>query len=152
MRCACGRDVGYINGVLKIANGEAVTFATMVHPRRLGAVLGLQILIGAGVLIGSVLCVLPGMAVAFLTLFAAFVLLDRDVSIPAAIKTSARLVKANFPTVLLMYLICAAIATGGQLACLVGLLVAIPLGLLYQTYTYRFVSGGQLVPANGEPQ
>ncbi len=39
-----------------------------------------------------------------------------------------------------------AIVLVGELLCGVGLLVAIPIALLVQVYTYRKLSGGQVVP------
>ncbi|MFY1621308.1 hypothetical protein [Micromonospora sp. WMMD736] len=134
----------YINGVLKIADGQPVTFATLVRPRRLAAMLGLLLVIALGAMVGFVLFVLPGVVIAFLTIFAPFVLLDRNVSIVEAIKVSAELVKDNIGPILLMWLAGSVIVFVGQLACFVGLFVAIPVATLFHVYTYRYLSDGWL--------
>lgn len=135
-----------ITGFLKIADGQPVTVATFLKPHRIGAMLALQTLMIAAVLVGFVLCVVPGIIAVFLMMFAHFTLLDRGLSPIDAIKASVDIVKKNLVPVLLMYLINAAMRTAGQFACLIGLLVAIPVGYLFQVYTYRLLSGGRVAP------
>lgn len=135
-----------LTGYLKIADGQPVTLASFLKPNRLGAMLGLQLLIMAATLIGFILCIVPGIIVGFLTILAPLALLDRGLPVIEAIKTSVNLVKANIVPVLLMYLITAALGTVGQFACLIGLFVAIPVSYLYQVYVYRELSGRPVTP------
>jgi uncharacterized membrane protein len=138
-------------GFLKVADGQPVTLASFLTPNRFGAMLGLQVLIMAAAAVGMLLCIVPGILVVFFTLLAPLVLLDRGLPVIEAIKTSVSLVKANIVPVLLMYLIGAALGTVGQLACLIGLFVAIPVSYLYQVYVYRAISGrpvAALAPRN----
>ena len=65
---------------------------------------------------------------------------------PAKLKASIATVRANVGSVLLSVLTVFAITLLGALACGVGLLVAGPVGALIWTYTYRKLSGGQVVP------
>lgn len=135
-----------LTGFLKVADGQPVALASFLKPTRLGAMLGLQSLVMAAAAVGMILCIVPGILVIFFTLLAPLALLDRGLGVIEALKTSIGLVKANVVPVLLMYLIGAALGTVGQLACLVGLFVAIPVTYLYQVYVYRAISGRPVAP------
>ena len=141
----------YLGGILDIANGQPVTVGSFLKPRSVGNVILATLLIGILTSIGYVLCVLPGLAVAFLTFFGVIALLDRNLSPIDGIKASYEVVKANFVPVLLVWLSCAAIATVGALVCFVGLFVAVPVASLLQVYAWRRLSGGQVAALNPQP-
>jgi uncharacterized membrane protein len=141
----------YLGGILDIANGQPVTIGSFLKPRNIGNVIVATLIIGIATSIGYVLCVLPGLAVAFLTFFAIIALLDRNLSAIDGIKASFEVVKANFVPTLLTWLSCAAIAVVGALVCFVGLFVAIPVASLLQVYAWRKLSGGEIAALNPQP-
>jgi uncharacterized membrane protein len=141
----------YLGGVLDIANGQAVTIGSFFKPRSVGNVILATVIIFVLTSIGYVLCVIPGLAVAFLTFFAIVALIDRNLSAIDGIKASYEVVKDNFVLVLLTWLTTAAIAMVGVFACLVGLFVAVPVATLLQVYAWRKLSGGQVAALNPQP-
>jgi uncharacterized membrane protein len=141
----------YLGGVLDIANGQQVSIGSFFKPRSIGNVILATLIIGILTSIGYVLCVLPGLAVAFLTFFAVIALIDRNLSAVDGIKASYEVVKVNFVQVLLTWLATAAIAAVGVVVCFVGLFVAIPVATLLQVYAWRRLSGGEVAALNPQP-
>jgi uncharacterized membrane protein len=100
-----------------------------------------SLLIGAMTFVGLLLCILPGFAVLFFTSFALYFVIDRGEDAVTALKSSFTMVKNNFGVLLLFFLASLAAAIVGACACGVGLLVAIPVVVLAQAYTYRTLNG-----------
>jgi len=59
----------YLGALLDIANGEQVAIGSFFKPRNVGSVLLGSLIVGVLVLIGYLLCLLPGVAVAIFTIF-----------------------------------------------------------------------------------
>jgi uncharacterized membrane protein len=136
----------FISGLLDIANGREVTIGSFFKPRNIGNVIVAGLIIAVLTGIGYLLCVIPGLAVALFSMFAIVALLDRNLSPIDAIKTSFEIVRNNFGSALLTWLVMTAIVFAGALVCYVGLLVALPVAGLFLVYTYRSLIGGQVAP------
>ena len=134
-----------LTGALDIADGKPVSIGSFFKPRNLGPVFLTAVLVGLGTAIGS-LCIVGGIIFAFIAQFAIPFVIDRSLSPIDAIKASYETVKSNFGGALLSFLVQYAIVLVGELLCGVGLLVAMPMALLIQVYTYRKLSGGQVAP------
>lgn len=87
--------------------------------------------------IGTVFLVLPGVLIAFLTRYAMTFVVDRGLGTWAAIAASSRLVFSNLLRETAFALGALGVLLLGLLALEIGLLVAVPLVLLAQTYRYR---------------
>ncbi len=138
-------QAGMLSGCLDIADGKPVTIGTFFKPRNLGPVLLTMLLVVAGTLVGSILCIIPGIVFAFLAMFAIQFTLDRSLAPVDAVKASIAVVKPNLVSVLLSALAQSAVVAVGEVACGVGIFAAIPVALLIQTYTYWKLTGGQVV-------
>jgi uncharacterized membrane protein len=138
--------VGMLSGCLDIADGKPVTFGSFFKPRNIGAVIVTALLVFVGVSIGTVACIIPGIIFGFLAQFAIMFTIDRSLSAVDAIKASIATVRANIGPALLAWLVQYAIMLVGEVLCGVGLIAALPVALLVQVYTYRKLSGGQVVP------
>jgi uncharacterized membrane protein len=136
----------YLGGALDIANGQQVTVGSFFKPRRVGAFVVLSLLVGILSSIGFALCVIPGLVLSIFLMFSSIVMLDRNLSPVDAMKASFDIAKNNFGQVLLAWLVAIALVILGAIACGVGLLVAVPVVLLFEVYTYRALSGGQVAP------
>lgn len=136
---------GVTTGCLDIADGKPVTIGTFFKPRNLGAVFVVALLIAFGTVIGSILCIIPGIIFAFVTLFAIPFVVDRSLSPVESIKASIATTRANLVPALLSWLVQYAVVLVGELLCGVGMIAAIPIAALIQVYTYRKLSGGQVV-------
>jgi uncharacterized membrane protein len=136
---------GLVTGSLDIADGKPVGIASFFQPRNLGRVFLTALLIAVATWIGS-LCIIGGVIVGFIAQFAIAFVVDRSLSPVESIKASFETIRSNFGGALLSWLVQYAIVVVGAFVCGIGLLVAFPLALLIQVYTYRKLSGGQVVP------
>jgi uncharacterized membrane protein len=136
---------GLLSGALDLADGKPVTIGSFFKPRNLGGVILAALLVGIGTWIGTLLCVIPGIVFGFLAMFAIPFVVDRSLSPIDSIKASFATTRSNVGGALLSWLVQIAAVLVGELLCLVGLLVGLPVALLVLTYTYRKLSGGQVV-------
>ncbi|CAM2868592.1 hypothetical protein MYSI104531_06345 [Mycobacterium simiae] len=134
-----------LTGGLDLADGKPVSIGSLFKPRKLGTVFVTALLIAAGVTVGSILCFVPGLIFAVATLFALTFAIDRSLSPVESIKASIATVRANIGPSLLSWLVQYAVVLVGELLCGVGIIVALPVAALIQVYTYRKLSGGQVV-------
>ena len=91
--------------------------------------------------VGSLLCVLPAVAVLFLTSFALFYVVDRDEDAVTALRSSLRLVGRDPGALVVFFLAATALYVVGACLCGVGLLLAVPIVACAQAYTYRWLTG-----------
>jgi uncharacterized membrane protein len=139
-------QASFVSGSLDVADGKPVTIGTYLKPRNFGGAILTSLLVIVGVSIGSVLCYIPGLIFAFLTIFAVQFAVDRSLSPVDSIKASIATARANVGPTLLSWLVQAAVMIAGELACGVGLIVAFPVAFLIQVYTYRKLTGGTVAP------
>ncbi|TDH52663.1 hypothetical protein E2F47_13770, partial [Mycobacterium eburneum] len=140
-------QAAYLSGCLEIADGKPVTIGSFFSLRNVGQVLVALLLVGGLVFVGSLLCVIPGLIVAFLAQFTIPFVIDRSLPPMDALKASYTTVKNNIGDTFLSYLVQMAVIFVGEMLCGVGLIVAMPVAILVQVYTYRRLSGGRVAPA-----
>ena len=92
-----------------------------------------------------------GLVVGLFTVFAIVAIVDRRLSPIDGLKASFDIVKSNFVPALLTWLIYFVILFVGGLLCGVGLLVAGPVATLFQVYSWRRLTGGQIAALNPQP-
>ncbi len=136
---------GFVTGCLDIADGKPVSIGSFFKPRNLGPVFLTALLVAVGTSIGTALCIIPGLIFGFLAQFAIAFVVDRSLSPVDSVKASIATARSNVGGALLSWLVQYAIVLVGELLCGVGLLVALPVALLIQIYTYRKLSGGRVV-------
>ncbi len=132
---------GIIKGSLMLTRGQKIDVGQAFNGINWGQVILASIITGVMTFIGLILCILPGLAVLFFTSYTLYFVIDRDLSAVDAIKASFNMVKANVGTLLLFWLATVAAQIVGLCACLVGLLVAIPVVVIAQAYTFRTLNG-----------
>ncbi|OBK20826.1 hypothetical protein A5634_11610 [Mycobacterium asiaticum] len=135
-----------VSGALDVADGKPVTAGSFLKPRNLGGAVLTALLVLVGVAIGSVLCYIPGLIFAFLTMFAVPFAVDRNLSPVEAVKASIATARANVGPALLTWLVQSAVLLVGQFVCGIGLIAALPIAYLIQVYAYRKLTGGQVAP------
>jgi uncharacterized membrane protein len=135
---------GLVTGSLDIADGRPVGIGSFFKPRNLGPAFLTALLVAVASWIGS-LCIIGGVIVGFIAQFAVAFAVDRSLSPVESIKASFETIKSNFGGALLSWLVQYAIVLVGAFVCGIGLLVALPLAMLIHIYTYRKLSGGQVV-------
>ncbi|MFN0084463.1 MAG: zinc-ribbon domain-containing protein [Blastocatellia bacterium] len=146
---------GFWKTALKQVRGEPISVRDMfsggdVFLRVVGAIIAVGIL----TLIGAIACILPAFAVMGMLFFTLPILIDKDLDISSAISMSYELTKQNWLMFTLFALVVSILASIGQVACYVGLLVTYPLQFTIVAAAYRDlfgVSGRQMVAAYPEP-
>ncbi|TWG92690.1 putative membrane protein [Nocardioides sp. J9] len=137
---------GLIREALAVTEGRPFTTAGVFKFQNIGNVIVTSLLVGVGTFIGTILCVLPGIIFAFMTMFSLFFVVDKNLSPVDAIKASIDLVKNNVGSTIIWYLVAYVIALVGAVLCGIGLLVAIPVILVGTAYTYKKLSGQPVAP------
>lgn len=137
---------GLIREALGVTEGRPFTTAGVFKFQNIGNVVVTALLVGAGTFVGYLLCIIPGIIFAFLSMYSLFFVVDKNMSPVDAIKASIDLVKNNVGSALIWYLVAVVIIFVGELACFVGLLAAIPVALVGSAFTYKKLSGQPVAP------
>ncbi len=139
--CAGPMIVGFIKLVRKRMHGETAT-ATDVFDgfSEFGASLVAMILIGLGVLIGSMLLIVPGVLFAFITAFTFHAIALDGMGATAAIGQSYNVIKENLaPSFALLLIVAVLNAIGGSI--IFGSLLTTPFSLIVMTFAYQRLQG-----------
>jgi uncharacterized membrane protein len=130
-------QVGIIKGSLQLSRGQGISVGNAFAGINWGQVVLTAVLIFLGTVVGLILCVLPGLIWIFLTSYSLYYVVDRDMGAVDAIKASINMVTKNLGPLILFWLASVAITILGVCACGVGVLVAYPVVILAQAYTFR---------------
>lgn len=133
-------------GALDATEGRKVEIGAMFTRWNAGQILILAILVGIGTMIGFILCILPGLVLAFFTWFANYFVVGEGQGAIAAIKSSFRFTADNIGNLILLFLLAVVIVILGACACLVGLLVAIPVTTIAGAFTFKVLRGQPVAP------
>ena len=130
---------------------------SVAHILRVGpkipTLIGLSVVISALALVGLMLCVIPGLIVAFLFYFATPLVVMGDRGITQAMRESYEMVKQD-PLMFILFAFVNGIITGiGSNLCYVGLIVSYPLGILITAVAYHgcFEAPPVAIPAPNQP-
>lgn len=129
-----------IRVALDVVEGRGVDLGAMFSRFDLVQVIVAGILVSIATTIGLLLCVLPGIVIAFLAAFTNYFIIGKGEDAVTAIKSSFRFVLDNLGPVLLFALLGFVCMMAGALACLVGTLVAVPVVLIAGAYTFRVLN------------
>lgn len=129
---------GIVRAALNITEGRELEASTILKPNKLGEVVIASLLVGVLTFVGFVLCVIPGILVAFFTSYTLYFLMDRqEMGAVDAIKASFDFTKNNAGNVILWFLLSVVAWFVGALLCGIGLIVAVPVVLIGTAYTYK---------------
>ena len=96
--------------------------------------------------IGFILLIIPGLLVAFFTVFAMYFVVDKNQSPIEAITSSAKLVKDHIGDTVLLILLSIVVIIAGFIALCVGLLVALPIVVIATAYAFKKFQGEPVTP------
>jgi uncharacterized membrane protein len=148
-------QAAFLSGALDLADGRPVTVGSFFRPRNFGNVILAALLLALitgilnlpSLLSSFIFGLLALVAIAVFTFFALFTIAfatDRGLSPIDALKASFSTVRSNIGNTLLSLVVQVLIVLLGFLACGIGIIVAGPVALLIQVYTYRRLSGGSV--------
>jgi uncharacterized membrane protein len=135
---------GIIRGALGITEGREFQAAQVFKFDNIGPVLVTSLIVGAATFVGMILCIIPGIIVAFLTSYSLFFVVDKNMAPMDAIKASIDLTKNNLGQTIVWYIIGGIIAELGFVICGVGALVSVPVVIIGTAYTYKKLTGQQV--------
>lgn len=130
-----------IRATLMIVRGEPLEASKVMSFDNLGKYILTAILVAVMTFVGFVLCILPGIAVMFFTIFWGYFVVDKDMGPVDAITASFNLVKDNVGAVIIFLLLSWVVTLVGFIACLVGIIVALPVVIIATGYMYKRLQG-----------
>lgn len=138
-------SMGMTRASLDATQGRPVSIQSAFRTEDLTGFLTTQLLVALIVMVGSVLCYLPGLVAAVFLQFAGMFALDKKLGAVDAIKASFELVKANLGNAILLAIVAGLIASIGSAVCGVGALFTMPIASIALAYGYRKFIGEQVV-------
>ena len=139
-------QAAYARAGLAVTEGRKIELGELLTFDRIGRIIGAGILLGIATFIGLLLCILPGLLVAFFGSFFVYFILDQNLGAIDALKASFNFVKDNFGNLLLLLVLTMIAIFVGALLCGLGLFVAIPVTVIAQAYAYKVLRGQPVAP------
>lgn len=145
--------LGLIRAALAILDGGRPSVEQLVSTKDIGTYLIASLLVAVIVMVGLLLCVIPGLVAGFLLQFYGYAIIDRksdsvttapQSSPTGALRASFEVVAANFGPLILLAVLCFLLNVAGALLCGVGLLVSLPVTAIAIAYAWRYFSGGRI--------
>lgn len=130
-----------IRATLMIVRGEKLEASSVMSLDNVGNYILTALLVGVLSLVGFILCILPGIAVMFFSMFWGYFVVDKNMKPVEAITASFNLVKENVGAVIIFLLLSWVVTLAGFIALCVGLIVAIPVVTIATGYMYKRLQG-----------
>lgn len=144
---ASALSAGVIKSALNVVDGKPVDAGDVISYATKPAVLTTAAILAVATSIGTFLCYVPGIVVGFLTVFAMFFVVDKQLAPVDAIKASVSLVTAHLGETIIFYLLGIVVIVVGAILCGIGLLAAIPVVVAAAAYTFRVLQDEPVTPA-----
>jgi uncharacterized membrane protein len=138
--------IGLWQSALAITDGERPRLSTAYSTPYLISYIGASLLRGLMIVVGLVFLIVPGILLLFFTYLVPLFVLTKGEGPVQAIKSSFSITSANFGVLLVLALAVVGIDLAGALACLVGLVAAVPIGTITVVYAFRTVNGELVAP------
>jgi uncharacterized membrane protein len=133
---------GYYKMALMAADGEEVSLAAFaVSARKILNTLLASLLCLVLLIVGTLLCIIPGMIVAVRLQFFYFFIVDKDCGAVEALKKSWEATKGETLTMLLFLIVFYLLILLGVICCGVGVLVTMPMVMIGYALLYRKLTG-----------
>ncbi|MFS3128442.1 hypothetical protein ACLM5J_08540 [Nocardioides sp. Bht2] len=142
-------SAGAIRMAFDVVEGRQPSLSTMFDRINFGQLIIASLVLGALTAVGLMLCVLPGLAVMFLSYFTTYFIVGKDQDAITAIKSSFSLTASNFGAVLLFAVLAVCVAFVGLLACCIGIVVVYPITVVGTAYTFRVLQSEPVAPLAG---
>jgi len=134
-------------GALMVVDGHTPTFSELFSGWDKGKLLATMLVMWLIVMVGTILCIIPGIIAAFLLILTPIFAVDNQGgAITDPLKRSYELVKNNVGQMLLLWLLAFLVTMVGVCLCGIGLLAAMPVVWLAQAYTARVLEGRPVAP------
>jgi uncharacterized membrane protein len=139
-------QAAFARGGLALTEGRPLVVGELLSLKKLGTIILAGIILSILTFIGLLLCIIPGLIVAFLGAFFVYFILDQNMGAWQSIMASFNFVKENVGNLLLLLILSWIILFVGALLCGIGLIVAVPVTVIAQTYAYKVLRGAPVAP------
>lgn len=136
-----------IKGALGVADGRPQSIGQLWEGWDKAQVLVASILVSIATAVGVIACYVGSIVVAFLLQYTLYFVVDQKMGAVDAMKASVKFTTSHLGETLVFYLLALVAGFVGAILCGVGLLVALPVILIGQAYTFRVLNGQQVTPA-----
>jgi len=134
-------QAAFARGGLALTEGRPLVLGELLTFNKLGRIILAGILLSIMTFIGFLLCIIPGLIVAFFGAFFVYFILDQDLGAVDSLKASFSFVKDNVGNLLLLLILSWLALLAGALVCGIGLFVAVPVVVIAHTYAYKVLRG-----------
>lgn len=134
-------------GGLDVADGKSPGIGELFEGWDKTQVLIAAVLVAVGTGVGYLLCYLPGLVFMFLSSYTMLFVVDKNLGALDALKASISFTTSHLGETILFFLLSAVVTVVGAILCGVGLLVAYPVVLVAQAYTFRVLHNEPVTPA-----
>lgn len=138
---------GLIKNALNVVDDKPVALSELAAWATKPQVITAAVIVAGATAVGTILCYVPGIIVAFLLNWTMFYVVDEDKAPMDAVKASISFTTSHLGETVVFYLLGIVVLVVGAVLCLVGLLVAAPVLLIAAAYTFRVLNGRQVAPA-----
>lgn len=138
--------IGITRAALKTTVGKAPEISDITTGENLGPYILTAIVTGLAIIVGLVLCIIPGLIAAFLLAFAPLLALDKGMGVGEAIKKSVEMTTQNVVPCILLAIINAVAAFLSGILFGVFAIVVVPLALLITAHVYRQILTEPIAP------
>jgi hypothetical protein len=139
---------GLMKYFLKLMRGEQASVGDAFSG--FGPMAGQLILLGLVmnmlVLVGYALCLVPGIFLQVAWLFSITLVIDRQMNFWDAMELSRKMVCKHWWIVFAFFIVYSLVVAAGVLACCVGILVTMPIGIAAMLYAYETIFGKSKTP------
>jgi uncharacterized membrane protein len=139
-------QIGLYRSTLAVTAGQPIDIGRVFSAEGAGPYLLGSVLYGLMVGVGTLLCIVPGIALAFFGFFWPYFVLDGQQDAVTAIKSSFRLVNGNLGQMIPFAILAFLLYAVGFVICGIGVLVTAPIALLAVAYAYRSMTGQRVAP------
>lgn len=133
--------IGVLRAALAASRGIPPEFSMLWRTQNLGRYILFTLLYGVLVFIGILLCIIPGIIIAFLLQLGQIYALDRGLTPVEAAKASARVIRRNVGPAIVMLLLVLLLGLIGSAFFGILTLLALPFSSLFVVHMYRQFNG-----------
>jgi uncharacterized membrane protein len=136
---------GLVRGALRVTNGGQFELSDLLPMDKLANILVTSLIVAGATFVGFIFCIVPGIIVGFLLSYSMYFVMDKDMAPMDAVRASWELTTKNLGSTVVWYIVGGLIAVAGLIACLIGVIATIPIYLLGTAYTYKKLTGQEVV-------
>jgi uncharacterized membrane protein len=136
-----------LKGGLEVTDGKSPAIGELFEGWDKGQVVIAAVLVAIGTGVGAIFCYLPGLIFSYLASYTMLYVIDKNMGAMDAIKASISFTTSHVGETILFFLLAAVVTAIGGVVCGVGLLVAYPIVLIGQAYTFRVLNNEPVTPA-----